>query len=56
MARAVPTDPKKYARAKAKVKARVKVFPSAYASGQIVQEYKKMGGGYRTAPKKKRKK
>ena len=56
MARAVPTDPKKYARPKAKVKARVKVFPSAYASGQIVQEYKKMGGGYRTAPTKKRKK
>jgi len=48
MSRAVPTDKAKYARAKAKVKRRVKKFPSAYSSGQIVQEYKRMGGGYRT--------
>ena len=29
-----------------KVKKRVDVWPSAYASGQLVQEYKRMGGRY----------
>ena len=41
-----PTNPKLYAEAKAKGKARVKKWPSAYASGQLVQQYKKMGGRY----------
>ena len=44
-----PTNPKLYARAKAIVKARVKKWPSAYASGQLVRLYKKMGGKYRSA-------
>ena len=44
-----PTNPKLYARAKAIVKARVKKWPSAYASGQVVQQQKKMGGGYTSA-------
>lgn len=48
MSRAVPTDKAKYARARSKVKSRVKKWPSAYASGQVVQEYKRMGGTYRT--------
>ena len=43
---AKPTNPKLYARIKAKVKARVKKWPSAYASGQLVREYKAAGGGY----------
>jgi hypothetical protein len=30
-----------------KVKQRVKVWPSAYASGQVVSEYKKEGGKYK---------
>lgn len=30
-----------------KVKKRVKVWPSAYASGQVVSEYKKAGGRYK---------
>ena len=54
-----PTNPKLYARAKAIVKARVKKWPSAYASGQLVQQYKKMGGTWRkgtTAKKKTTKK
>lgn len=51
MAENIPIDKAKYARAKAKVKARVRKFPSAYASGQIVQEYKRMGGRYRKAGK-----
>jgi|TARA_S200002703_G_scaffold85525_1_gene73792 hypothetical protein len=49
MARNVPTDKAKYARATAKVKARVKKWPSAYASGQVVQEYKRMGGRYKVS-------
>jgi len=35
-----------YIKARDKVKKRVKVWPSAYASGQVVTEYKKMGGKY----------
>lgn len=42
-----PANPKLYAKAKAIVKARVKKWPSAYASGQLVQQYKKMGGKYK---------
>ena len=41
-----PKNKKLYARAKAIVKARVKKWPSAYASGQLVRQYKKMGGTY----------
>ena len=41
-----PTNPKLYARIKAKVKARVKKWHSAYASGQLVREYIAAGGGY----------
>ena len=40
------TNPELYAKARALVKARVKKWPSAYASGQLVQQYKKMGGKY----------
>ena len=43
---AKPTNPKLYKRAMAIVKARVKKWPSAYASGQLVKQYKKMGGKY----------
>ena len=35
-----------YRKARAKVKSRVNVWPSVYASGQLVQEYKRMGGRY----------
>ena len=41
-----PTDKHLWNKAKARVKKRVKVWPSAYASGQLVQEYKKMGGTF----------
>ena len=41
-----PVNKALYAKAKAKVKARVAKWPSAYASGQLVQEYKRMGGKY----------
>jgi hypothetical protein len=43
-----PANPKLYARARAIVKGRVKKWPSAYASGQLVQQYKKMGGTYKS--------
>jgi len=35
-----------YCKIKEKVKKRVKVWPSAYASGQVVTEYKNAGGRY----------
>ena len=44
---AKPTNPKLYARIKAKVKRTVKKWPSAYASGQLVRQYKDAGGGYK---------
>lgn len=36
-----------YIKIRNKVKNRVKVWPSAYASGQVVSEYKKAGGRYK---------
>jgi hypothetical protein len=44
----VPINLKLYNRIKKKIKARSKVWPSAYASGQLVREYKRKGGKYRT--------
>ena len=44
----VPTKPKLYARIMAKVKRTAKKWPSAYASGQLVRQYKAAGGGYRS--------
>jgi len=40
--KAIPTDAKLYAKVVAIVKARVDRWPSAYASGQVVNEYKKL--------------
>lgn len=42
----VPLDRSLYERVKQEVKRRVSVWPSAYASGQLVREYKKRGGRY----------
>lgn len=41
-----PTKPELYKRAKRYVKSRVKVWPSAYASAQLVRRYKSLGGRY----------
>jgi len=49
----VPTNKKLYLRVKNMVKRRVKVWPSAYASGQVVKEYLKRGGKYRKMKVKK---
>mgnify|MGYP000238280402 FL=1 len=44
-------NPAIYRKAKAKMKAKFDVTPSAYASGYLVQEYKRMGGKYKGAKK-----
>ena len=44
---------KLYSSVRAMVKRRVKVWPSAYASGQVVQEYKRRGGKYVKTQKNK---
>jgi hypothetical protein len=45
--KATPTDPSKWAAAKAKAKAKFKVYPSAYANAYAAKEYKAAGGGWR---------
>ena len=42
-------NPSLYRQAKAKAKAKFDVYPSAYANGWMVQEYKRMGGKYKGA-------
>ena len=52
MASEVPknvANPALYRKAKAKAKRKFDVFPSAYASGYLVSEYKRMGGKYKGA-------
>jgi hypothetical protein len=44
--RARPLDPDLYERATRQVKATVRRWPSAYASGLVVQAYKAVGGQY----------
>lgn len=43
----VPTNKALYARVKAAARRKFKVYPSAYANGWLVKEYKKRGGRYR---------
>lgn len=47
----VPSDPELYAKVKAEAKAKFDVYPSAYANGWLVQEYKRRGGKYKTITK-----
>jgi hypothetical protein len=47
--KSVPINKRLYSSVKKKVKARAKVWPSAYASGQLVREYKSRGGKYKCA-------
>lgn len=54
--RNVPTDKALYARVKAEAKRKFKVYPSAYANGWLVREYKSRGGTYRTVKSSGRKK
>jgi hypothetical protein len=49
-----PIDKALYERIKKKVKRQVKVWPSAYASGMLVKQYKSAGGRYKgSKPTKK---
>ena len=43
----IPTDPELYARVKSAAKAKFDVYPSAYANGWLVAEYKRRGGKYK---------
>ena len=45
--KSIPIDKKLYNRTKNTVKRRSRVWPSAYASGQLVRAYKSKGGRYR---------
>jgi glutaredoxin len=51
----VPVDKKLYNDVKKEAKKRFKVWPSAYASGWLVKEYKKRGGKYKVEKSPKRK-
>jgi len=48
----VPANPKLYASVKAAAKAKFDVYPSAYANGWLVQEYKRRGGKYKSVTSK----
>jgi hypothetical protein len=52
MSKPTPTDPSKWAAAKAKAKAKFKVYPSAYANAFAAKEYKAMGGDWKGASNK----
>lgn len=41
-----PKNKALYARVKSEAKRKFKVYPSAYANGWLVREYKKRGGTY----------
>jgi len=43
---ATPTNKALYSRVKSEAKKKFKVYPSAYANGWLVREYKKRGGKY----------
>lgn len=47
MSAAKPTNPGKWAAAKAKAKSKFKVYPSAYANAFAAKEYKAAGGGWK---------
>jgi len=49
--KATPNNKALYSRVKAEAKAKFDVYPSAYANGWLVQEYKRRGGTYSTTKK-----
>lgn len=51
--KAIPTNKALYERVKAEAKQKFDVYPSAYANGWLVQEYKRRGGSYKTKSTKK---
>jgi len=55
MANNIPTNKSLYAKVKSEAKRKFKVWPSAYASSWLVQEYKRRGGKYSSKRSKKSK-
>lgn len=55
MSKSIPTNLKLYNQVKNEVKLKFKKWPSAYASGFLVQEYKKRGGTYKLKSQSKTK-
>lgn len=49
--KATPNNKALYSRVKSEAKAKFDVYPSAYANGWLVKEYKRRGGTYRTVNK-----
>jgi penicillin-insensitive murein endopeptidase len=49
----IPVNGKLYSKVKSQAKKKFKVWPSAYASGWLVKNYKKLGGKYKVSPKRK---
>lgn len=47
--KSIPTQPDKWASAKAQARAKFDVYPSAYANGWAAKKYKEMGGSWRSA-------
>ena len=47
----IPTNPSKWATAKAAAKRKFKVYPSAYANLWAAKKYKSMGGGWKKGKK-----
>lgn len=54
MAKNEPIDKALYARVKAEAKSKFDKYPSAYANGWLVKEYKRRGGKYRVVRDKKK--
>lgn len=52
----IPTNKSLYAKVKSEAKRKFKVWPSAYASSWLVQEYKRRGGKYSSKRSEKSKK
>tara|TARA_R100001510_G_C7620128_1_gene181214 strand:- start:902 stop:1081 length:180 start_codon:yes stop_codon:yes gene_type:complete len=51
----VPTNKALYSRVKSAAKRKFDRYPSAYANGWLVREYKKRGGGYKEVCSTKKK-
>jgi len=49
MKKNVPTNMSLYSKMKSAAKSKFDVYPSAYANGWLVREYKKRGGKYKVA-------
>jgi len=51
MSKSIPSNTSLYNKIKAEAKRKFKVWPSAYASGWLVKEYKRRGGKYKGGKK-----